>query len=724
MIFELIIWLLAIELLALIAWPFACRAFAGAPDFGFAAAKVCGVLFFGCFAWLANWYFRLPLTAPYLWLLLGGLVVAVWVWHGSCRGLGHPPTYLPAIIRVQILYLSVFVFFLFFRSMQPEIFWGEKPMDFTFLNYLIRAEGLPPQEPWAAGNPLQYYYMGSFIFALLHKITGVDSAIGYNLSVVTVGALIVCSLFALLLRFRIPVAAAVTGAVCIALLSNWEVLRLYASGEQRIGFDLFWASSRVFTSPSFSEYPFWSVLFADLHAHFIAIPFAIIGFAAAVSSAAFIREGANPSLPILHGFIIGALFCVNSWDCISQALVAGVFIVGAILIRSSVPWFKRLSRGIEYGVVVSLAAALIIIPFRFSIGSGPQIHWGWVMGEFNTVDQILRYFGLWLIPLTILLALMLLRSYREGVVRYSDILLASSLALMPIGLGLLLSAQLVRGVAPWGIIFSASLFLYIAAYVAISDSLSESDRSAALIAFAAGLIIILAELLFLMDRMNTIFKFYIPVWTLAGAALFGMLPSVARALGIVGSRIVALVTILACIAGGLATVVNGVGMITFHRIPGAPRPNLDGMAYLAHTQPDSKYLFDWMRRNIRGQPVVLEAFGNSYGQYTRVSMNTGLPTVLGWEHHVRQRGVGGAEIERRKQEIREFYSTQDLGRAIEIMKRYEISYVVLGQIEREQYSRGVYQREGIKKFSQNPEIFKRVFESGPEELYLINGKAG
>ena len=720
MIFDLIIWLLAIELLALVAWPLTCRAFAGAPDMGLSAAKPCGVLLFGCCAWLANWFFRLPLTFPYLLLLLGGMVVAASIWLRSWRGLEELRDFLPTIIKVQILYIAAFLFFLFFRSMQPEIFWGEKPMDFTFLNYLIRTEDLPPQEPWAAGHELKYYYLGSFMFALLHKLAGVDSAIGYNLSVVTVGALIVCSIFTLLLRFRVPVAAALTGAICIAGLSNWEVLRLYFSGEQRLGFDLFWASSRVFTSPSFSEYPFWSVLFADLHAHFIAMPFAILGFAAAVSAAAFVREERNTFLPFLHGLIVGALFCVNSWDCISQALVAGVFLAGGIVIRSSLSWSKRLSRGLEYGVLLSLTAALLIIPFRFSIGSGPQIHWGWVMGEFNTVNQIIRYFGLWLVPLTVLLSLFVLRSCRAGIERYSEILPASLIAVLPIVLGFMLSEHVAKGMVPWGIIFSSSFFLYIAAHVSTTRVISESERSAALLALAAGVIIILSEVLFLMDRMNTIFKFYIPVWTLAGAALFGMLPAVARSLGVFGSRAVALVTILACIGGGLATGINGVGMISFHRIPVATRPTLDGMAYLANTEPDSKYLFDWMRRNIKGQPIVLEAFGNSYGPYTRVSMNTGLPTVLGWEHHVGQRGVPGAEVERRKREIREFYSTQDFRRGLEILRRYGVTYVVLGQVERENYSRGVYQREGLSKFSRHPEIFKRVFESGAEELYLVS----
>ena len=36
-------------------------------------------------------------------------------------------------------------------------------------------------------------------------------------------------------------------------------------------------------------------------------------------------------------------------------------------------------------------------------------------------------------------------------------------------------------------------------------------------------------------------------------------------------------------------------------------------------------------------PVLVEAAGPSYQEFGRVSMNTGLPIVLGWEYHVFQR---------------------------------------------------------------------------------------
>ena len=41
----------------------------------------------------------------------------------------------------------------------------------------------------------------------------------------------------------------------------------------------------------------------------------------------------------------------------------------------------------------------------------------------------------------------------------------------------------------------------------------------------------------------------------------------------------------------------------------------------------------WLDETIEGQSVVLEANGDSYSDYERVSAMTGLPTVLGWYVH-------------------------------------------------------------------------------------------
>ena len=55
--------------------------------------------------------------------------------------------------------------------------------------------------------------------------------------------------------------------------------------------------------------------------------------------------------------------------------------------------------------------------------------------------------------------------------------------------------------------------------------------------------------------------------------------------------------------------------------------------YLQTLYPGDYNLINWMNKNIKGQPVILEASGDSYTDYARISANTGLPTVVGWSVH-------------------------------------------------------------------------------------------
>src|SRR5262249_50394101 len=59
--------------------------------------------------------------------------------------------------KTEIAFAVGFLFFVGMRALNPEIYWGEKPMDFSILNILVRTRALPPSDPWFAGAPLRYY---------------------------------------------------------------------------------------------------------------------------------------------------------------------------------------------------------------------------------------------------------------------------------------------------------------------------------------------------------------------------------------------------------------------------------------------------------------------------------------------------------------------------------------------------------------------------------------
>jgi len=225
------------------------------------------------------------------------------------------------------------------------------------------------------------------------------------------------------------------------------------------------------------------------------------------------------------------------------------------------------------------------------------------------------------------------------------------------------------------------------------------------------------ELVFVWDRMNTIFKFYLEAWfLLAIASAVAVRELWIGAVPLAGLRRVWQVA-LACLVGvALFTAASDTyGVIVTNRVP-TRKPTLDGMAYLEHKAPDELAAFEWLNRNIQGIPVILEAHGESYQDFTRVSMNTGLPTVLGWEYHVTQRSQAQPDILRRKADIMAAYISDNKEMVSNILHRYNVSLVFVGALERRTYAGG-----NVERFKQWTDLLTPVYQNPGVTIYAVNG---
>ena len=78
--------------------------------------------------------------------------------------------------------------------------------------------------------------------------------------------------------------------------------------------------------------------------------------------------------------------------------------------------------------------------------------------------------------------------------------------------------------------------------------------------------------------------------------------------------------------------------------------------------------------NIEGAPVVLEANGDSYSGFERVSASTGLPTVLGWYVHEWLWRNDVADLNQKSADIETIYTSGDASLVQKLMKQYEVEY--------------------------------------------------
>jgi uncharacterized membrane protein len=245
------------------------------------------------------------------------------------------------------------------------------------------------------------------------------------------------------------------------------------------------------------------------------------------------------------------------------------------------------------------------------------------------------------------------------------------------------------------------------------------------------------------DRMNTVFKFYIHVWILlAVAAAFGiwyMLAVIRRAPGAkkppgttwgqfpwlrsVWAAALAILMLGALIYTVLGTQARVSRSDRFDQYHGHSINGMDYMPYGIYRDENGnielKYDYDaiwWMRDNVEGTPVIVEAWTPSYRWGSRFSVYTGLPTVIGWDFHQKQQRAGfDYMVEERLKDIKEFYSNPSIDVAISFLRKYQVSYVIVGQVEQLYYP-----EEGLAKFAQmEGRELEIVYENPKVQIYRV-----
>jgi uncharacterized membrane protein len=129
--------------------------------------------------------------------------------------------------------------------------------------------------------------------------------------------------------------------------------------------------------------------------------------------------------------------------------------------------------------------------------------------------------------------------------------------------------------------------------------------------------------------------------------------------------------------------------------------NLDGLTYLASCKPpscdydtsgDYKAIL-WLNTNIRGNPGIVEAIGNDYSDYGRISAFTGLSAPMGWIGHEYQwRAIwitkypeNNADYQRRASDVDQIYTNTDPGTVLSLMAQDHVQYLYVGELERKKY---------------------------------------
>ncbi len=609
-----------------------------------------------------------------------------------------------------------FLLFLLFRALTPEIYWGEKPMDFSILNILVRTETLPASDPWFSGAPLRYYTFGPQAIAWLSLVTGLSTRFTFNLAFGFLGGATLQGAFALLSAWTGRLRAGLIGASLTALLGNLSGLRewLFFRRPQHLRLDwhYFWATSRVIPN-TVNEYPFWSLLFADLHAHVLAFPFFLLLSACALE---LTRAHADPAARLperlrgaaLLGFVAAVQVLTNAWDA---PLLTGLFVlIPIVLALAPGAGLRATGRALLSGAVSIAVALACARPVWVTGGSFP--------GRGRNLEptppgvEIVNVFGLFFF-----LALawwLVAASQRLGEIGGGSSARVRATAVLAAA-ALLVALGFASPIA----LCAVGVIAFLVAFAVLAER--AEDRLAFGFAGTAFFLIAFAQRVYIYDRFNTIFKLFLESWLLFAVATTALVFGQSERRG-AWERWPRPLRLAAAGLFGLAlftTVTGARGYLIWGRPvpPGVgASPTLDGLAYLERWRPGEYKAVTWLRQNVRGTPVVLEAQGPSYQDFGRISMYTGLPTVLGWDYHVQQRGNPPTEIASRRSAVELIYATPSAETAERLLRRYHVGYVYVGRLERT-----TYPPAGLAKFDAAKDTFPLVYENPEVRIYRVAG---
>lgn len=785
-------WLAALAV-AVFAFPIAAHIFRRFPDAGAGLALPLGLMLLSSGYFLARVLDLLPHGRGGFLLALGVLGLV------SCAVAGRDRRFTATISRsarpafaTLLLFTTLYLGYASFRSYESGIGGTEQPMDFLYLNAMLVSEDYPPADPWLSGETASYYYLGYLQSASLTAIAGVQPSEGYNLSLATLFAssgAAVASLASALTRWTLPrrrgalpVVGAGAGVLLLLFAGSWlgvfEVAAAHERGDRAIyealsieqllpceavasgdcyrgpvdprtnhwypdEFWFWWRASRVIPG-TITEFPAFSFILGDLHAHVMAIPATLLAAALAAalwrSRRVFSLDEARrqPFMALFLAVVFGGLAFQNAWDVVAFSSLLALAVIGRNLARERT--LVSAGTGALYLAVPAALAIVFYLPWLLTFSSQAGGLYAYT-GEGTIPAHLALQFGLPLATGTLLLFAL----RRMAHASFDRLLVASGVAIVPFLAWIALSAARgdwssaveQRGAGGW----ITLLFLAAIAWALAFGTLhAHRLRSPAVVPLGAAAVAVTllygGELLFIRDvffegvpRLNTVFKLSYQAWTLlsfSGAVGLALLIDRARRDNVTATALAA--PIGALVLGSLVYVVASVP----NRANGFDGPtSVDGLASLARSDADEYRLVRWIAANVPEDAIVVEASGRAwtvgpagpelqdanvdYSDAGRVAFRTGRSVPIGWYfHEIQWRGdteENRAAFLARQEDVDAIYMAESPAAALDLLRRYKATYVVMGHVEMSRYPESA--RTNFESF------LDLVFQSGDVRVYRV-----
>ena len=703
--------------------------------------------------------------------------------------------FIEAAVVEETVFLVIFILMCYFKGFLPDINGQEKFMDYGFIMSMLRNDKLPANDMWLSGKSINYYYFGQYIWAVVIKATGVKTGIGYNLAMCSATAIPFAMSFSIG-KFLIE-ASSMKGFMenkvvkyvaaffydensigngLLTTFSNWGINVgrtdgfFYPDSTRYIG----WNPEIEINGGDHTihEFPFYSYLVGDLHAHVISMMIVLLITAVLLSLISSVRlpsaeeAGIVPGLDnlssehsrlvpevkssislhlVLCAVLLGCAQMTNYWDF----LIYFIYCAMALLIVNTIktPIFANplgivvflvnvggilliyLSQGSSPLALYALEALLMVAAFLFCVINPSALP--------RTSFQMSFLFTFaTLTALSFNLNFDMISNSLGKVKNHSPLY----------QLYILYGTHVIICVVFLIIVFATKNYMLVSSAKAkkmsgsapvIGDGSSYNNPVQAFFAqrnlidiFVCGMtvvglmMIIAPEIFYVRDiytsgylRSNTMFKFCFAAFIILSIA---MIYSVVRLIWFVNKNgkyssalfAVAIVFALMLFVPAHYTMAS-LKQRCGQELKKEDYKSIDGTAYLSYHTSNQvsenyggnlmsyKYCIDWFNSEVKGDPVICEAYGDSYTDSCIISAYTGLPTVFGWQTHEwlwRFHGIVDEEkdllvsdpdndvfkiyIDPRHADVNTIYFSESPEEVQSVIDKYQIQYIVVGDMER------------------------------------------
>ena len=556
------------------------------------------------------------------------------------------------LLAEELIFASGFFFLSVVRGFGPDIIDLEKFMDVGLMASYLRAPTFPVLDMWFAGETMNYYTFGHFLGSIMTRYWSLELPYSYNLLLGLIMGLFMAETFSLVLNLiyksngtetmKKPLLwGSTVAAILVAFAGNTHTIWY---GIKNSGWKGYWYPDATrFIPKTIHEFPSYSLIVGDLHAHVWNLPlvvgllFSIFLWYHTVLTAE--RPGRIYFRACVAGIMLGICFMTSAWSGGVYALL--LFLCGMTLTLFYPRRFAHISGSVALiGGVAAAVSSFWWTHFR-PISRGV----GWVEDS----SDFWRLLVVW-----------------GGVGTLSAI------------------AFLVADHQNRSLVTVANVF---------------RRRKQGVLGFiitliiAAWVLVLIPEIIYVKDiypdhpRANTMFKFVLQSFVFMGIATgwvagFVWLKDFIPA-NRFRKRIQAAITLLISVVFCLLLIYPYFGYrdrYGFKNFKG-----LNGLSWLKEKYPEDYAAILWLNAHVAGQPVILEAVGTSYSEFSRVSAFTGLPTVVGWPVH-EWLWRGSYDIPSpRIEDVKSMYEQPFSLPSARMFEKYMVDYIFVGDKEREAY---------------------------------------